>query len=246
LRGSIIRAFGNAVVVLSFSLGACSGADKAPRADSTANPARPLAAAQGSRSLRSYPGALTKPIDSYSGDELYDFTQQLKYAGSHERERKCKGSPDCDGTAPKKTLVQVSAVATQDSLGASDVPPFGVVYVRAINRGDVEEARYGLRAGKDLRYFMIVHRDSAGALRWRLEELVTATPRRHTRIATGEFRGCGHADRWTPGARADFKTCEDAERADSVASLGLTLAGAAQATDDAPIWSACGSGCCLF
>ena len=53
-------------------------------------------------------------------------------------------------------------------------------YVRAINRGDTEEARYGLRPSKTLRYYAIVSRDSAGALAWRLEELETAAPRRHS------------------------------------------------------------------
>jgi hypothetical protein len=187
------------------------------------------------------PGALAKPIDSYTGDEFFAFTARLTYAGSHERERDCKNASGCGGPRPtKKTKVQVSAVATQDSLAESNVPAFGVVYARAINKGAEEEARYGLRAGQTFRYYMIVQRDSAGAMRWRLEELDTKAPRRHSEIASGKFQPCGHA--WTPGARADFKTCEAAERGDTVVTMGLVL----QTGGDDPAWVACATGCCIF
>jgi hypothetical protein len=234
LRGLTIRWIGSAVIPLLALLAACGRTDKAPATDSSRG------AAAGARSLRIYPGALTKPIDAYSGDEFYALTSRLTYAGSHERERKCTGSPDCEGAAPtKKTLVQVGAVATQDSLSAADVPAFGVVYVRAINRGDATEARYGLRPGATLRYYMIVHPDSTGALRWRLEELDSTPPRRHVQIGAGAFQGCGHA--WTAGARADFKTCDAPERGDTVTTLGLTMQ-----FNDPPLWTACARGCCVF
>jgi hypothetical protein len=190
-----------------------------------------------------FPGALTKSIDSYTGDEFYAFTTQLTYAGSHERERDCKNASGCGGAKPtKKTRVQVSAVATQDSLAESNVPEFGVVYARAINKGADEEARYGFRADKNIRYYMIVQRDSAsgGGLRWRLEELVTAPPRRHTQVGSGTFHPCGHP--WTPGARADFKTCEAPERSDTVVTMDLLL----QGYGGDPVWVACATGCCLF
>lgn len=232
-------------VVMLGSLTACGRSDKTPARDSAIAPgtARRGLATPGARaSARAYPGALTKPIDDYSGDELFQLTQALRFAGSHERERSCRGAPGCEGAAPThRTLVQVSAVATQDSLSTADVPPFGVIYVRAINRGDATEARYGLRPGNTLRYYMIVHSDSTGTMRWRLEELVTTPPRRHTRVASGTFTGCGHEGQWTPGARADFKTCEAAERGDTVVTMGL----AAQ-VGDPPLWSACGAGCCVF
>jgi hypothetical protein len=244
VRGFRIRRIRSAAIALSLSLAACSRTDRAPVSDSAkaAAAAQPAAAlASTARSARRYPGALTKPVDAYSGDEFYDLTEQQKYAGSHERERRCKNSPDCDGTAPKKkTLVQVSSIATQDSLGAADVPQFGVVYARAINKGDTQEARYGLRPGKSLRYYMIVYADSAGALRWRLEELETAKPRRHAQIGAGSFQGCGHT--WTPGARADFKTCDAAERGDTVVTMGLAM----QAGVSDPMWTACSLGCCIF
>ncbi|HET7187711.1 MAG TPA: hypothetical protein VFI52_06135 [Gemmatimonadaceae bacterium] len=222
-------------------LAGCGRSDRAPSADSSraGATARSLSAAPGR--ARAYPGALTKPIDDYSGDELYELTRNLHYAGSHERQRVCRNAPGCEGTAPtQRTLVQVSAVATQDSLGVGDVPTYGVVYLRAINRGNAEEARYGLRPGKSLRYYMIVQRDSANGLRWRLEELETTSPRRHAQVAVGRINGCGHP--WTPGARADFKTCADAERSDTVVTLPLTL----RAAVDAPMWIACEMGCCEF
>jgi hypothetical protein len=240
--GHDIRQVRSVAFALALVLAACGRTDKAPTPDSTpaGAPGAQKTLVGAARSARSYPGALTKPIDDYTADELFDLTNGLKYVGSHERERKCKDSPDCQGTAPKKkTLVQVSAIEAQDSLSAGDVPQFGVVYARAINKGDVEEARYGIRPGKSLRYYMIVQRDSAGALRWRLEELDTKKPRRHASAATGPFQGCGHA--WTPGARADFKTCNAAERGDTVVTLPLAM----QAYDD-PLWTSCAAGCCIY
>jgi hypothetical protein len=241
VRGFLIRRTGDAVLALALVVTACGKADKAPPADSatagTASATRALAAAPGR--ARSYPGALTKPIDAYSGDELYELTRGLQWVGSHERQRKCRNAAGCDAaSAAKTTLVQVSAVATQDSVGVADVPPFGVVYVRAINRGDAEEARYGMRPGKTLRYYAIMQRDSAGGLGWRLEELDTAVPRRHSRVASGHVRSCGHP--WTPGARADFRACDSPEQGDSVLTLPLVMK---IATDD-PIWTICDDSCC--
>ena len=68
----------------------------------------------------------------------------------------------------------------------------------------------------------------------------TTPPRRHTQVGVGRINGCGHP--WTPGARADFKTCADAERSDTVVTLPLTL----RAAVDAPMWIACDMGCCEF
>jgi hypothetical protein len=233
--------FPRQAVVLVVLLAACGSSDRPPAADSS----RPAAAratqapALAARRGRTYPGALTKPIDAYSGDELYELTRSLHYAGSHERQRACRRGAGCEGAAPtQRTLVQVSAVATQDSLNAGDLPEHGVVYVRAINRGNAEEMRYGMRPGKSLRYYLIVERDTGKVMRWRLEELETASPRRHASIATGRIRGCGHV--WTPGARADFKTCADANRGDTVMTLPLAL----RAAVDAPMWMICDEGCC--
>jgi hypothetical protein len=234
----------HAAVTFTFLAVACTRQDK-PAPDTSAAAAAPatankLAAARAA-AAPVFPGALAKPIDSYSGDEFFALTKGLTYAGSHERERDCKNSSGCGGSKPtKKTKVQVSAVATQDSLVESNVPEFGVVYTRAINKGAEEEARYGMRADKKFRYYMIVQRDTAGGMRWRLEELDTNAPRRHTQIASGKFESCGHP--WTPGARADFKTCAAPERSDTVVTMGLML----QSSDRDPVWVSCGGGCCIY
>lgn len=236
-----IRPVRSATVAFTLVLAACGRTDKTPASDSfrAAAPGTQSTLVGAARTARVYPGALTKPIDAYTGDEFFALTNGLKYAGSHERQRKCKDSSDCEGTAPKrKTLVQVSAVATQDSVSAGDVPEFGVVYVRAINRGDAEEARYGMRPGKSLRYYAIVQRDSTGGLRWRLEELETSVPRRHAQIAAGRVNGCGHP--WRAGARADFRSCAQGDRTDTVTTLPLAL----QVALDDPIWTMCEIGCC--
>jgi hypothetical protein len=187
------------------------------------------------------PGALTKPIDSYTGDEFYDLVQKLKYVGGHERERKCKDDPACEGPGGKKTRVLVDAVATQDSIGPATVPPFGVVYVRALNKGDAVEARYSLQPDKKLEYYMIITADSAGRMAWRMEQLDTKSkPMQHASAGSGAFVSCNHT--WVAGAQADFKSCKNSAAAhDSVLKLGLML----QGSIDDQIWTACLGGCCV-
>jgi hypothetical protein len=235
--GSRIRRVSAALFPLVVA--ACGRTDRPPAADSigvTRRAARPTSVPH----PRQYPGALTKPIDAYSGDELYDFTRGLTYAGSHSRDRRCRNAPGCEGTSPvRSTTVRVSAIATQDSLSAGDVPAFGVLTVQAINGGEAEEARYGMRPGATLRYYAIVQGDSTGGLRWRLEELQTAVPRRHVQVAAGRVQGCGHA--WRAGARADFRSCTSADRPDSAVTPAMRL----QMLDD-PIWQICDMGCCTL
>lgn len=203
---------------------ACAKGD-APRANSA-------------RTATRMPGTLAKALDEYSGDELYTFAHQLNYAGGHQRDRKCAKDPACQGT--KRTKVYVDGIATQDSIGPKTTPPFGVMYVRAVNRGDAEEARYGMAPGRQFEYYVILSADSVG-MKWRLEQLDT-TPgaRRHVQIGTGAFIGCKH--KWARGAGADFKSCKQAASAhDSVVHLGLML----QGSDDDPIWMPCTEGCCV-
>ncbi len=186
------------------------------------------------------PGALTKPIDQYTGDEFDALVKSLKYTGKHEKERKCKNSPECSGT--KKVKVSVEAVATQDSVGSSNVPQYGVVYIRAINDGDAEEARYSLAPGKMFEYYLIVSADSTGGMQWRLEQLdTTPKARAHKQVGTGAFEGCNHT--WVAGAQANFKTCADSSTA-SVGGRTVRL-GLAMQFDEDPMWSACASGCCI-
>ena len=67
------------------------------------------------------PGALTKAIDSYTGDELYEFVRKLQFSGGQERERKCKNDPACSNArSPKQTRVAVDAVTLQDSIAAGN------------------------------------------------------------------------------------------------------------------------------
>jgi hypothetical protein len=221
---------------------ACSKSDAPPpdtsKSAAAAQQVQPLAGAARARTHKALPGDLTKPIDDYTGDEFSAFVKRLSYVGGHERQRKCKKDPACTGS--KKILVLVDAVETQDSLSASTTPPFGIVYIRAINKGDAPEERYGMLPGKQYEYYMIITADSAGTgMQWRLEQLDTKA-RTHTNFGTGQFVGCNHA--WAPGARADFKTCANAASArDSVVKLGLDF----QAADRDPIWAGCAVGCCI-
>ena len=221
-----------AVAVLALAA-ACTKGDKTPPPDSV----RPETLIS---PIKVMPGALTKPIDQYTGDEFYDLVKKLSYAGKHDKQRNCKGSPGCGGA--KKVKVTVDAVATQDSLAASNAPQYGVVYIRAINDGDATEARYSLEPGKQFEYYVVVMRAAGDTMQWRLEQLdTTPNARAHKQIGTGSFQGCNHA--WKPGAQANFKTCADSSTAamrGRTVRLGLALQG-----DEDPMWAACAMGCCI-
>ena len=227
------------LALASLALLAACGKGETPKADSTAATPRTLVAGASARAA-AMPGALTKPIDQYTADEFDAFVKTLSYVGGHERDRKCKDDPACDGTKPtKKTKVLVDAVASQDSLAGSNAPQFGVVYIRALNKGALPEARYGFLPGTHNEYYVIVASDGSGGLAWTLEQLDTKA-RRISAVGSGKFNGCNHA--WVAGPRADFKTCANAAAArDSVVRLGLAL----QITDDDPMWAACSQGCCI-
>ncbi len=227
---------------------ACSKGDQGAASDSTERNVSALAsrsapAAQPrSRAASAMPGALTKPIDDYSGDEFNALTQRLTFAGGKQRARTCRKSTVCDGSAAATTSVRIDPVVEQDSVGGANIPPFGVVQVRATNLGKFEEARYGFRPDTHMHYFMLVMPGTGGAARWRLEELDTrATPRTHRQVATGAFTDCGH-DYWKPGARIDFVSCAASALADSVVTLELRLQPAAED----PLWISCATGCCIF
>lgn len=228
---------------LLLALAACTKGD-APRTDSGA--ARPLAGTNApTGATRQLPGALTKPLDSYTGEEFYAFVHGLNFTADSVKERACKNDPACASSPkPKKIKVGVAAVVGQDSLSPGTTPQYGVVYIRATNKGDAEEARYSMKPGKDLEFYVVVLPDAGGTMKYRLEQLDTrAGSRQHVSIGTGPFTGCGHA--WVAGARADFKTCASSAAAhtagDSIVRLGLVL----QTGPGDPMWSACSMGCCV-
>lgn len=233
------------------ALTACSSKERAPdtaRASSGGGapppaPANSVAAA--APTVASLPGALTKPIDQYTGDEFYDFVQKLKFGGGVEKDRACKGDPGCGGTKPSKmTKVRVDAVDGQDSISTTALPANGVVAVRASNKGTLAEERYGFKADKKYEYYAIVLPGAGANGSWRIEELDT-TPgaRKHTSFGTGTFEGCNHPFRPGRVNRANFYTCADSPSGtDSVQKSGLAMFAAP--TD--PIWIDCQAGCCIL
>ena len=252
-RYSVISTARLALVALlaGSALTACSSKERAPdtaAAGSAAGgapapaPANSVAAA--APTVASLPGALTKPIDQYTGDEFYDFVQKLKWGGGVEKDRKCKGNPGCGGTKPSQTTkVRVDAVDGQDSITTTSVPANGVVAVRAINRGTLDEERYGFKADKKYEYYAIVLPGTGANGNWRIEELDT-TPgaRKHSSFGTGTFEGCNHPFRPGRVNRANFYTCADSPGADSVQRSNLMMFSAP--TD--PIWIDCAAGCCIL
>ena len=231
-------------------LTACSSKERAPdttRGGSAGGgapaPAPANAVAAAAPTIASLPGALTKPIDQYTGDEFYDFVQKLKWGGGVEKDRRCKGNPGCGGTNPsRRTKVRLDAVDGQDSLTTAP-PANGVVAVRAINRGTLDEERYGFKADKKYEYYAIVLPGTGGNGTWRIEELDT-TPgaRKHTSFGTGTFTPCNHP--YQPGRanRANFYTCAESPGAGSVQRSNLMAA----APTDPPMWMGCASGCCTI
>jgi hypothetical protein len=237
------------VALTTIVLAACSSRERAPdtaRAGSTTaavpgTPANTLATAPAPAAP--LPGRLTKPIDQYTGDEFFDFVQRLQWGGGAERDRKCKGDPGCDGTSPARhTVVRVDAVNGQDSVSATNVPTNGVVTVRAVNRGTLDEERYGFKPNRRLAYYLIVLPGSGANGRWQFEELDT-TPgsRRHASIGTGAFKPCNHPFRSGRVNRANFYTCEDSRMSDSVQKSNLLLF----SSPKDPVWTECAQGCCI-
>jgi len=137
---------GSALTACSSKERAPDTAGAAPAAGGAPAPAPANSVAAAAPTVASLPGALTKPIDQYTGDEFYDFVQKLKWGGGAEKARKCKGNPGCGGTNPSQTTrVRVDAVDGQDSIPVTTLPANGVVAVRAGNKGTLD-AKSTIRA----------------------------------------------------------------------------------------------------
>jgi hypothetical protein len=206
-------------------------------APATASAAPSVAAAV----VAAQPGALPKPIDQMTGDELYAFTHGLTFTGGVERQRRCRGEAACRGPNPTRfTRLRIDAVGGEDSLTTgAGLSPNGTIAVRGLNRGQLADSMYDMRPGKPYEFYLIVlPGPQGGNATWRLEELTTtAGSRSHRSIMTGAFKGCNHP--FVRGARADFKTCAQAAPVRQ-ASFGAAL----QTEIDPPIWISCAAGCC--
>lgn len=223
-------------------LAACTkGKESADSVKAIDTSAAHVVAASANAKQTAFPGTLPKSLDSLSGDELYDFTRKLAFGGGVDKERRCVGAPECSALKPARTKVRLDAVDGQDSLGVVDLPVDGVIAIRALNEGEFTEKYYGMKAGKNLEYFLVVLPGTKVAGSWRLEQLeTTAGARRHSQVATGTFNSCGHPFS-KKVIRADFRTCADAKAInDSVSRSGLSL----QPGNDAPMWVTCVNGCC--
>ena len=239
----LVRVWGIRAAAIALVASACSSSERRPSdssaaaagASASANQAAPPGQATQPRPL---PGALTKPLDQYSGNELDTFVRGLTFTGGVERQRRCREA-GCDGPNPAQSVqVRIDAVDAQDSISAQTLPPNGVVVARATSRGRGVERRYGMRPGPGNEYYLVVLRvGQTPAATWRLVELTTTGAQRAQQtIATGSFVECRHP--FVRGARADFKTCADAATV-RPAALGRFLQ-----EDNPPIWISCASGCC--
>jgi hypothetical protein len=213
----------------------CSKADgKAKESTAAAPPALATAA-----TAAPLPGALTKPLDQYSGDELYALTRQLQFTGGNERPRRCRGAPACRGPNPAaSTRIRVDAVDGEDSLSAAGLPGNGAIAARALNRGQRADTMYNTQPGAaHENYLIVIPVAGSASANWRLEELTTTQgARSHRTIASGTFTGCKH--QFIRGPKADFKTCAEAVNV-RPASFGSTMQGG-----ESPMWIGCAEGCC--
>jgi hypothetical protein len=184
------------------------------------------------------PGELTKPLADYTGEEFYQLTQGLQYAGANERTRRCRGQ-GCDGGSPaRNTRLRVEGIVGEDSVDVANVPEFGVIVSRGRNLGGLPDAMYGMRPGNRYSYFLVILPPTAagGAARWQIEQLdVAGTNRSHSPLTTGFALGCNHPFR--RGPVADFRTCADTS-AIRPASTRL------QGGRESPWWFNCDDGCC--
>lgn len=234
------RQMGIAAVAL-LAMACAKGERQQAASDSTAgatSAAQRSAKMVGQIPAKPLPGALTKPIEQYTGAELYALVSRLTFTGGAERARRCKNSAGCGGTKPTKTTrVRVDAVAGEDSLG-TNLPQYGVIAARASNRGGAADAMYGMRPGARYEYYLIVLPGPAGGSpTWQLQQLeVVGKGRAHSKLMVGKFVGCNHP--FVPGARADFKTC--AQIPVRPASFGMPMQG-----DEGFLWISCIWGCCV-
>ena len=198
------------------------------------------------------PGQLPKAVEKLSGEEFYQFTRSLQWGGGVERERDCSGRTGCGGSeALLHTTVRVDAVDGQDSLLATFGPANGVVAVRALNTGTLEEAIYGFKPNKNLEYYAIVLPEDATKGRYIIEELdVTPGARSHRTIRMGAFQPCNHPFQKGRAIRAAFYQCDDAHSMPATISLvgyrnPITPCPKCRGASD-PIWIDCAAGCCIL
>jgi len=234
----------SACALLLGLLGACTGEKKAAATDTSANATANASAASAAKISIApppgEPGALSKPLAQYSGDQLYALAHGLNFTGGVSAKRKCRGNPACNGSAPTmSTSLRVDAVSGEDSLSTA-LPGNGVIAARVLNRGQAADSMYSTQPGAQYEYYLIVYPTAANTATWSLEELASAAGQHsHHTVSTGVFKGCNHP--FVHGARANFKTCAQA------AAMHQTAFSAMVQNDisDPPIWVACAYGCCI-
>lgn len=231
----------SACALLLGLLAACGGEKKSAAAGGAANLASTSAATPtATPAPPGEPGALSKPITQYTGDEFYALAHGLNFTGGVEAQRRCRGQAACRGPSPAMyTRIRIDAVAGEDSLSTGRLSNNGVIAVRALNRGQAADSMYNTQPGSQYEYYLIISPTSATTATWTLEELTTTPNKRsHRSVSSGTFQQCGHP--FVPGARADFKTCAQAALMHKASFTMLPQSGGG----DAPIWFSCAEGCC--
>lgn len=223
-------------------MSACARGDKAADSASAADSssaAATLIGAVAADSVRA-PGALTKPLSAYTGDEFHALAQSLTFGGGAEQPRTCHKAAGCEVKGGKLTAARVDAVTGLESLGVGQLGANGVIAARARVTGQHEEARYNMRPGA-FEYYVVLVPDTAGTTSWRLAQLeTTAGGRRLTAIDAGVFRPCPPTASRQTKYRANFWSCDAAHANDSTMRMGLSQHG----VQDDPMWLACPTGCC--
>jgi hypothetical protein len=216
---------------------------------------------------------LPRKLDAMKGTEFWDWAEGPTGPDSarapQERERYCKGTPEC-ASHVKKTLVSIDAVVDGHKLNLNkNIPANGVVVARLsikkIQQGGKHppERRYGL-INDEFQYYIVVENvPKTGTQdrvhRWRLVEV--DVEKTHMVTLTGTFRRCYPPESQSK-PKADFTECSNRagmhasyERAVEVLRNARTPGDSARAQaailrilinpEFGPAWVACTHGCCI-
>lgn len=179
-------------------------------------------------------GRLLQPLATMSASQFFAFANGLTFVGGSERNRLCKGTPECEaGTA--RTRARIEAVM-QEPLRQGNISPEGTVVFRVRNIGEFAERPYGIMPGATNFLVAYPSPDSGVVAVWKLVE---ASPHAMRTIATGNVVSCNHGS-YLGSPRADFRSCSNAAAMHKLSGEPASIVSG----DGDPYWFTCGLGCC--
>ncbi len=245
MRNNYLARFG-AIGVLSLS--ACSAASVSSYPKATAT--------QPAGYLRppNLTGELSKPLSSYTGDELMSFVKGLKMGGGHTQGRKCKSFWSCVGGLGK-TPVTITATADAMHLNSSDAGTYGTI--AAVVDGVHHDTDSYPFLKNDTYLFIVYPATGTQGATWVLQQLEkNGASYTDATVANGAFHECTKGARlWWTSSSADFQECGKVphptpiQKMDAFGFSGLKMIFSNLALlygGDGSAWLTCDSGCCTM